>query len=415
MKKLIYISLMIPLLTACSSSADDGENATDFPKVIPLSASTINATITTTSRATDEPTETWQGTEKLAIRMTSTAADGTKYDIVKAYTPSTTGVLTVSDATEEPFFFRSPNEPDRTFTGWYLPMATNGYSSTTPDGTVIAVANDQSKGGVEANDFLYSPATTIAYQWPLPASYGLWFYHQFSLLSFEVVADDPDNHVIGSENVGTTDAPLITAATFSAPSGKTTSTGSREIFGSYSSEGATKGVVVPATTTKPDTKGYVGCYAAVIIPQTIKSGQTLFSVTIGDKTYKYTYNSQSDLSLLPGVRYTLHLKLVDDNQLLVLVDANKWDEKDREIGNDTKYITVTPWQGGTKTGTTGTATDWTGKIDTGTKLDATSWKTAGTTGTTVAIEKWQLDQVSGVTASNSSDAHWQKEGDTIYH
>lgn len=131
--------------------------------------------------------------------------------------------------------------------------------------------------------------------------------------------------------------------------------------------------------------------------------------------YKYTYNSQSDLSLLPGVRYTLHLKLVDDNQLLVLVDANKWDEKDREIGNDTKYITVTPWQGGTKTGTTGTATDWTGKIDTGTKLDATSWKTAGTTGTTVAIEKWQLDQVSGVTASNSSDAHWQKEGDTIYH
>ena len=431
MHKLIYVSLIIPLLAACSSSTDDGENAKDFPKTIPLAAPTLHTQITTTSKATSTSAETWQGTEKLAIRMVSTAVDGTKYDIVKAYTPdASSDMLKISNASEEPFFFRSPNEPVRTCTAWHLPRATGGYQSTAPDGTKIAVAADQSKDGVSGSDFLYCPATTVAYQYPLPDDYCLLFCHQLSLLSFLIVADDPDNHAITSEAVGTTDAPMITAATFSASSGLTTSTGSRELFGSYASTDVTKSVVIPATTTKPATEGYVGCYEAVVIPQTFAKGNTLFSVTVGDKTYKYVYNADKDLQLLPGFRYTFHLELLDDNQLLVLVSANNWDEKEKEIGNDTKYITVTLWQGGTKTGTTGSATDCSGKIDTGTKsdattwdsggvtgtkLDATSWKSGGITGTTGIVEQWQLDQISNTSTSNPSETNWQKEGETIYH
>lgn len=344
MKKIhILIASLLPLLAACSSESASN-TAEDFPLPIPLAAKTVEVAAKTRADAnTADPDNTegkwtWAGTEKLAVYMESTGSDVFKG--VRSYTPDNTGALT---ANGDAFVFRSPNDPARTCTAWYEPTATNGYTETAPDGQVISVATDQSTD-YKGSDFLYAAPTTIAYKHPMP-TYNLLFTHQMAWLTFIVGSDDAAKQTITAATVGTKDAKVITAATFSAPTGETTSTGATQLFGSYSTTNDQTGVITPYTNTKPSTEGIIARYDAIVVPQTMDqtNGQTLFTVTIGDKTYKYT----SKMQFNPGLHYTFNLKIVFGTELLVLVHANNWGPQDKEIGMESQDVKVTLWTGGT--------------------------------------------------------------------
>lgn len=407
-RTLLYIGLL-PLLAACSTN--DGEGVyPGFPQQVNLSAATI--TTTTRSQATSDNAEVWAGTERIAVHMKVDNPVGNAgfTEATYPYTPSPTGTLTAEDE-KNMFYFRSPNDPDRTCDAWYWPMATDGYSQQTPVDNVIAVPTDQSNTAHAANDMLYAAPTTIAYQ-SRNTIYSLLFCHQLTWVSFQVVADNSSQYDKSdlSATMGTVSEPLIYQAKFSAPSGQTTRTGSREVFGAYYSkteDDVKSGVITPHQLVTPDVDGVICRYEAVLIPQKLSADGTtthnLFNMTLEGKTYRYN----STMELKAGVHYTFNLKIAKgDNPLLIFANAKEWEEG--SVPEMEKlHVIAELWEKGPFTGTTANGNKWADEENNGSSNTGNDWGDKENNGSSNSGNDWGDKENHGTT--NSGNGWGDKE------
>lgn len=405
---LLYIGLL-PLLAACSTSDGEGVDSHEgFPQKVNLSATTISVK---TTRAETGQAETWAGTERIAVHMkvNNPAENAGFTEATYPYTPSPSGTLT-AESEDKMFYFRSPNDPSRICDAWYWPTSNDSYSEQSPAEQTISVPLDQSATPHAANDLLYAPTTTIAYK-SRNTIYDLLFCHQLTWLSFQVGADNSSSYAkVQSATIGTEDNPVIYQATFSAPSGATTSTGSREVFGYFSADGAVKGVVTPYQLETPDVDGILCRYETVLIPQTLSSDGTtthkLFTITLEDgKTYRY----YSTMQLKPGIHYTFNLKIVNGTELLVLAKATDW--KNEPVPDMEKlHVIAELWTGGPLPGTTADSGSWSDKENSGSLGTGENWNDKETSGSTSDGNNWGTKEPAS--GSTGSGTNWGNEENT---
>lgn len=411
MRKYFYIGLCSLLLSACTTHEDEGGGGTAFPQPINMAATTVVATSKAESRAyadDDTPSTyqgTWKGGEQLAVHMeAATHVEGESFSqATYPYIVDANGGM-VAKNSEQGFYWRSPNDVGRYVEAWYMPFSENGYQASSPANTQIEVPLQPTT--LAASDFLYSASKYIEYDTPSTV-YPLLFCHQLAWVSMQVSSDEPDVKAITSATFGTTDEPLVTAATFSAPSGKQTSSGSREVFGSFLTDNAVKGVISPIKRTVPDVQGVLARYEAVVIPQTMSADgttpRTLFAVTADNgKTYRY----KSVIQLKPGFHYIFNLKVVSGKYILVLADAKDWEHEDvPEM--ERQYVIAELWQGGDNTGTTASPKNWDGKETTGTSTPLAPWgDREENPGTTSDADNWGGKEPDKGTESTVDD--WTK-------
>lgn len=393
MRKYIFIGLFSVLLSACTSHEEAGDGGASFPQSVKMAATTVVATSKVESRAyadDDTPSTyqgTWKGGEQLAVHMEAAQhVEGESFSqATYPYVVDANGSMAAKDS-EQGFYWRSPNDVGRNVEAWYMPFAENGYQASSPDNTQVAVPLNPTT--LAASDFLYSASKYIEYDTP-STIYPLLFCHQLAWVSMQVSSDEPDVKAITSATFGTTDEPLVTAATFSAPSGKQTSSGSREVFGTFLTDNAVKGVISPIKRTVPDVQGVLARYEAVVIPQDMSADgatpHTLFAVTADNgKTYRY----KSMMQLKPGFHYIFNLKVVSGKYILVLADAKDWEHEDvPEM--ERQCVIAELWQGGDNTGTTASPKNWDGKETTGTSTLLAYWgDLEENPGTTSDVDNW---------------------------
>ena len=78
----------------------------------------------------------------------------------------------------------------------------------------------------------------------------------------------------------------------------------------------TNGVITKASAT----------YEAILIPQTIASGEFTVSFKVDGKLYEWAYNNEAGLTLAPTIAYTLKLIAGDDKVQPVSFSVAKWNE-----------------------------------------------------------------------------------------
>ncbi|MBQ6178364.1 MAG: leucine-rich repeat protein [Bacteroidales bacterium] len=124
-----------------------------------------------------------------------------------------------------------------------------------------------SMGGYEASDFLWAKREAVT---PSPSTVQLLFQHKMSCV---VVALEEGTGFASGEFAGLSQSVLINNvkrnATINLATGEVTATGA-----------------VPARSTVP--AAYENGFRAIVVPQTVSSASTLFSITLGGTAYTYS-------------------------------------------------------------------------------------------------------------------------------
>lgn len=382
---IIFLSLFPFLLTGCSET-DEDNNTGRQDLVIKSRLSVLPATRSSYN-------ETWDGREMVAVRSTQPTSDET---VVLKYQVGADGIMKGVDE-DNTFYWRSPNDPDKSVTAWYEAQTPDGFSATPPDGMTMTVPADQHKG-LQGIDFLYAPAVNFSYigERELP------FYHQLAKVRIRVTSTLPIDGGASNATFGTDDDKLATTGTFTAPTGK------GKCFGLWTlpANGEGASVITPLAST-PDIGGFIAQYEAFVMPQPIK-GKTLIKLNIGDKTYTYKEDSGVE-SYLPGCVYTYNLR-VSNGGMLINTTLKDWAPDALDDLDKMNVIVTTQWN--EFTGNYGTQLDpdgWT-KTDKnyGTQLDPDDWtKTDKNYGTLLNADAWmQTDKSYG---SVSKTVEWMQD------
>ena len=125
-------------------------------------------------------------------------------------------------------------------------------------------------GGYEASDFLWAKREAVT---PSPSTVQLLFQHKMSCV---VVTLEEGTGFASGEFAGLSQSVLINNvkrnATINLATGEVTATGA-----------------VPARSTVP--AAYENVFRAIVVPQTVSSASTLFSITLGGTAYTYSEGS----------------------------------------------------------------------------------------------------------------------------
>lgn len=135
-------------------------------------------------------------------------------------------------------------------------------------------------GGYEASDFLWAKRETVT---PSPSTVQLLFQHKMSCV---VVTLEEGTGFASGEFAGLSQSVLINNvkrnATINLATGEVTATGA-----------------VPARSTVP--AAYENGFRAIVVPQTVSSASTLFSITLGGTAY--TYSEGTAFTYVPGKQH----------------------------------------------------------------------------------------------------------------
>lgn len=135
-------------------------------------------------------------------------------------------------------------------------------------------------GGYEASDFLWAKREAVT---PSPSTVQLLFQHKMSCV---VVTLEEGTGFASGEFAGLSQSVLINNvkrnATINLATGEVTATGA-----------------VPARSTVP--AAYENGFRAIVVPQTVSSASTLFSITLGGTAY--TYSEGSAFTYVPGKQH----------------------------------------------------------------------------------------------------------------
>lgn len=334
----------LSLLASCSTDEDDGTTLPDgkYPMTFATSVEGLAATRAATADGQ------WTTGDPIAVQV---GGD------VKQYTPTTAGnnsaTLSAASGTT-PFYWQNTNSIS--VTAWYYGT---GYNATSPGGASWAVQSDQNASngtGYQQSDFLYAPATSIAFNSSTGGTANsLAFHHQtakviINIKSAEAATDASaiESVVIGHDNN------LSLKGTYSMPTDNNTvgtwtpTTGTDDMGTIIAKKLTTAGTLAGGTTTA------LASYAALVIPQQMK-GKKFIAITLSDgsggsNTYYYTPTQDSDANLQGGQQHTYEIT-VKHGYLSVTSSASpQWTGSGETITGNGQ--TVTP-------GTDGNGSGWT--------------------------------------------------------
>ena len=139
-------------------------------------------------------------------------------------------------------------------------------------------------GGYEASDFLWAKREAVM---PNPSTVQLLFQHKMSCV---VVTLEEGTGFAAGEFASLSQSVLINNvkrnATINLATGEVTATGA-----------------VPARSTVP--AEYEGGFRAIVVPQTVSSASSLFSITLGGTSY--TYSEGSAFTYVPGKQHNFNV------------------------------------------------------------------------------------------------------------
>ncbi len=178
------------------------------------------------------------------------------------------------------------------------PISVSAYSFGGKATGQHAVQADQHTGdGYQSSDFLYAPAVEVAHG----EDAELTFYHQTAKVVVNIkkegiMAENP-THKVAIQGA--------LSGTFTAPTGEDT-------FGTWTAD-ASEGSITPQAITPTE---YAASYQALLIPQTISEGQTLFSFMVDGQTYTYTVPT-GGITWETGKEYTYNMTLTMNGTVTV--------------------------------------------------------------------------------------------------
>lgn len=337
------IACLALLATSCSTDEDDGTTLPDGKYPVTFTASVNGLTAT---RATTVDNE-WEGSENVAIQIGST---------VKRYTVGQGGILTAADAANT-FYWQSSGET-KSVSAWYCGDGSTGAggSNISAIPTSWEVKTDQSGDGYQQSDFLYAPATSIAFNSSTGGTANsLAFHHQtakviINIKSAEAATDASaiESVVIGHDNN------LSLKGTYSMPTGNNTvgtwtpTTGTDDMGTIIAKKLTTAGTLAGGTTTA------LASYAALVIPQDMK-GKKFIAITLSDgssgsNTYCYTPTQDGDADLQGGKQHTYDITVKHGYLEVGVSTSPQWTGSNETITGNGQ--TVTP-------GTDGNGSSWT--------------------------------------------------------
>ena len=178
------------------------------------------------------------------------------------------------------------------------PISVSAYSFGGKATGQHAVQADQHTGdGYQSSDFLYAPAVEVAHG----KEAELTFYHQTAKVVVNIkkegiMAENP-THKVAIQGA--------LSGTFTAPTGEDT-------FGTWTAD-ASEGSITPQAIAPTE---YAASYQALLIPQTISEGQTLFSFMVDGQTYTYTVPT-GGITWETGKEYTYNMTLTMNGTVTV--------------------------------------------------------------------------------------------------
>ena len=282
----------------------------------------------------------------------------------------------------EPFLWHLRDEGQKFRTTAWLYRCLDGckHYPHNPDNQSLGVLTDQTaKEAFEASQFMLSAPEDVDYHTDIKYS----LFHQMSYITFYVAkAISSSDSKPESGTVGTRESPVWVRAQYHIPSGKTTATGSREVFGSFTTDDKdprSRGVV-RCLQVASDKDGYPYAFDAIVVPQDFGAGQVLFAIQMDGRRYTLKLSSKltKPFSLQPGLHYTAYLKA--KNGILVAVNPPaEWKDGNNDLID---HILITLWQNELSQ-------------QDGSAIDALSWRKdeSKTDDSAIGSLRWQLDRL----------------------
>lgn len=294
------------LFGACNDDPASGAQggplpAGDYP--LALTAAVVPASSATPATADDA----WTGGEQVAVE----AASGSATAAVKTYTAAADGTLSAAD----PLWWRSTDE-QKTLRAWYCgdgSSAAGGANAATVP-TAWSTAADQSGAeGYPASELLFAPAVKASFG---NAAVPLRFYHQTAKVVVQIKNAEyvTDAAQILSVRIG--DGNLALSGSYEAPTGAGATAG-------VWTPGEGEGEIAPRRlTTVP--AGYVACYEALVIPQSM-DGERLVAVETAAGTMYYT-PAAGDAQLAAGKVHSYIITVKADRLDVEVVRGGEWND-----------------------------------------------------------------------------------------
>ena len=291
---------------ACTNDDADGHALPDGK--YPMTFATTVEGVTATRATTDN---TWAGNEEVAVWMGSGAP--------KKYTPAAGGTsVTLQAATgEKPFYWESTSNIN--VSAWYLGT---GYAATLP--TTWSVKATQSGDGYQQSDFLYAPAKSIAFNPQTETDNSLTFYHQTAKVIINIRKEGilTDASKITSVIIGNN---IALKGTYTAPTGNGTT-------GTWTPTTDGKGTITPKTLTNPNTVSFgsgstaetaLASYEALVIPQTVTTGENFIGITVDGTNYWYKAEIGSN-ELKAGYVHTYNITVKGEKLEVTMSSSMSW-------------------------------------------------------------------------------------------
>ena len=181
-------------------------------------------------------------------------------------------------------------------------------------GDYAVQAAQQTGDGYQSSDLLYAPAVEVAHG----EEASLTFYHQTAKVVVNLKKEGimAENHAHGVAIQG------VLSGTFTAPTGE-------ETYGTWTNLKESSSITPQSIT--PANSEYAASYQALLIPQTI--GDAFISITIDDKTYRYT--PETGTTLQPGHVYTYNITVFSYGLEVRVTESINWNATNPSSGGIT--------------------------------------------------------------------------------
>lgn len=306
------------LLTACTNDDDLTQDEPLPPGMYPLE---LNASIAvaTPTRATADGT--WEGTETVVVQVED---GGGGSEGTYLYTATSDGMLTPVS----PYYWKSTSQPIRVI-AWHF-----GDNHSPSTGTWIVKGNQSNDYGFQNSDFIYAPPVEMSFSGQNNGTNpALEFHHQVAKVTVHVrKAEVAENAVLNGMTIENT----ITGGGWTAPESGN--------YGSWGTLPRDPGSITPLPlgaqefTNNGKTETSAASYTAIVIPQTIDAGKTLFAFDVeGYDPFGYSVPS-GGIKWEAGMHYT-YIITVKSNTVEVYFKINSWNNGSET--SDTDYVNET--------------------------------------------------------------------------
>ncbi len=293
-RNLVAAGILCLVAVSCTEDADTDNHlpAGKYPMTFTAAVEGLTATRATTDNS-------WTGNEVVAIQIGE----------VKKYIAASDGSLTV-ESNKEPFYWTNQT---MNVSAWY---SSSSYLDTKQP-TTFSVQENQSNGGYQTSDFLYSAPQNITFQND-GSSPKLTFKH----LPAKVVVNLKYGEGVTEQEVSGAIVSFVNQATISGTIAEADGTVAQVTSGN---------TTIVSNTLTSAASGYQKSVQALLVPQQMKDKQFI-KVTIGTgaaaRDYFYTPTGADDANLEAGKAYTYTITVKKDGLGIESVTASWTDSAD---------------------------------------------------------------------------------------